>query len=217
MRTQKREQVPFLDDVAAIVGDATWKNFPFVDGAGPAGGTSDGALLLLRRTWHPALSVTGAEGFPPLEQAGNVLRTSTALKLSMRLPPRCDADAASEALKAALERAPPHGVHVSYTPEKAASGWDAPEDAPWLTAAVADASQAAFGKAPAYFGEGGSIPFMGMLGEMFPAAQFIVTGILGPGSNAHGPNEFLHIAFTKRIIGAVAFLLAEHAKHPPAK
>ena len=142
---------------AAIVGDAVYKNFPFVDGAEPSD-KDNHAELLLRRTWHPALSVTGAEGFPPLEQAGNVLRTTTAFKLSMRLPPRADADVASAAFQRALENAPPHGAKVVYTPEKAASGWDAPADAPWLSAAVHDASMTAFGKAPAYFGEGGSIP-----------------------------------------------------------
>ena len=198
---------------AAIVGAAVWKNFPFVDGASPAG-ADDHAELLLRRTWHPALSVTGAEGFPSLEQAGNVLRTTTAFKLSMRLPPRADADVAGAALRAALERDPPHGAHVTYTPEKAASGWDAPAAPAWLTDACDAASAAGWGKPCAYHGEGGSIPFMGMLGELFPMAQFVVTGVLGPGSNAHGPNEFLHIDFTKKVIAAVAVILAAHAGAP---
>ena len=134
---------------AAILGDAVYKNFPFVAGAAPLG-AADHAGLLLRRTWHPALSVTGAEGLPPLEQAGNVLRTTTALKLSMRLPPRTDADAASAALKAALEREPPCGAHISYTAEKAGPGWDAPAAAPWLTAAVDAASLDGWGKPAAY-------------------------------------------------------------------
>jgi acetylornithine deacetylase/succinyl-diaminopimelate desuccinylase-like protein len=201
--------------VAAIMGDAVYRNFPWVEGAAPAG-AEDHAELLLRRTWRPALSVTGAAGFPSLEQAGNVLRTETAFKLSMRLPPRCEAEAAGAALKAALEARPPHGAHVAFELEKSAGGWDAPASAPWLAAAVDAASLAAFGRAPAYFGEGGSIPFMGMLGELFPQAQFVVTGVLGPGSNAHGPNEFLHIDFTKRIIQAVALILAAHAQQPAA-
>ena len=179
--------------VAAIMGESVFRNFPWVEGAGPSA-PEDLAELLLRRTWRPALSITGAAGFPSLEQAGNVLRTQTALKLSMRLPPRCDAEAAGAALKAALEAAPPHGAHVAFELEKSAGGWDA----------------------PAYFGEGGSIPFLGMLGELFPQAQFVVTGVLGPGSNAHGPNEFLHIDFTKRIIRAVAVILAAHGQQPAA-
>ena len=152
--------------------------------------------------------MTGAAGFPPLEQAGNVLRTFTAFKLSMRLPPRCDSALAGPALKRALEANPPCGAHVEFQLEKAASGWDAPPQAPWLTAAIDSASRAFYSQPPAYFGEGGSIPFMGMLGELFPQAQFVVTGVLGPGSNAHGPNEFLHIDFTKKIICCVTQILA---------
>ena len=184
---------------AAILGASVYRNFPLVAGAAPLG-ADDHAALLLRRTWQPALSVTGAAGLPPLEAAGNVLRTSTSLKLSMRLPPRVDAEAASAAFKRALEREPPCGAHVSYTAEKAGPGWDAPAALPWLTAAIEEASRAGWGRAAAYHGEGGSIPFMGMLGEMFQQAQFIVTGVLGPGSNAHGPDEFLEISYVKRVI-----------------
>jgi hypothetical protein len=172
---------------AKLLGPSIITNFPFVEGAQPHA-PEDLGELLLRRTWRPALSVTGAAGFPALEKAGNVLRTETALKLSMRLPPRCPAEPAASALKAALEASPPCGAHVTFELEKSGAGWDAPEAAPWLTEAVEAASLGAFGKEAAYHGEGGSIPFMGMLGELFPKAQFVVTGILGPGSNAHGPD-----------------------------
>jgi acetylornithine deacetylase/succinyl-diaminopimelate desuccinylase-like protein len=70
---------------------------------------------------------------------------------------------------------------------------------------------AAFGKPVAFHGEGGSIPFMAMLGEKFPGTQFVVTGVLGPHSNAHGPNEFLHIPFAKKLSVCVATILADHA------
>ena len=60
-------------------------------------------------------------------------------------------------------------------------------------------------------GEGGTIPFMAMLGEQFPNAQFLITGVLGPKSNAHGPNEFLHIEYAKRLTVCVAEVLAAHA------
>lgn len=188
---------------AAIVGDGVVKAYPFVAGAHPQGDAGDLAGLLLRRTWQPALSVTGAEGFPPLVQAGNVLRVATAFKLSMRLPPRVDADVAGAALKAALEREPPCGARVSFELEKAGPGWDAPESAPWLAAAIDAASLASWGKPAAYHGEGGSIPFMAMLGNLFPMAQFVVTGILGPGSNAHGVSA--------RPLRAYAF---PHSSHP---
>ncbi len=146
-----------------------------------------------------------------------MLRTFTAFKLSMRLPPRCDSALAGPALKRALEADPPCGAHVEFQLEKAASGWDAPAQAPWLTAAIDQASRAFYSQPPAYFGEGGSIPFMGMLGELFPQAQFVVTGVLGPGSNAHGPNEFLHIEFTKKIICCVTHILAGALMTPPGR
>ncbi len=172
---------------AALLGPSIITNFPFVDGARPHA-PEDLGELLLRRTWRPALSITGADGLPPLDRAGNVLRTETALKLSMRLPPRCAAEPAAAALKAALEASPPCGAHVSFELEKSGAGWDAPESEPWLAEAVEAASVGAFGREAAFHGEGGSIPFMGMLGELFPKAQFVVTGVLGPASNAHGPD-----------------------------
>ncbi|HLM53381.1 MAG TPA: peptidase M20, partial [Pseudoxanthomonas sp.] len=90
------------------------------------------------------------------------------------------------------------------------SGWNAPALSPWLAQAIEAASQATFGKPAMYMGEGGSIPFMGMLGEKFPGAQFMITGVLGPHSNAHGSNEFLHIPMGKRVTACVARVIAEH-------
>jgi acetylornithine deacetylase/succinyl-diaminopimelate desuccinylase-like protein len=194
--------------------------FPWVPGAGPAarpvhdGGSAPKppvAELLLDRTWRPALAVTGAEGLPPPASAGNVLRPFTAVKLSMRIPPRLDPHAAVRALGEALEKDPPHGARVAFSPGSVAAGWDAPPVAPWLSAATDAASRAFFGKPAMSMGEGGSIPFMAMLGERFPAAQFLITGLLGPGSNAHGPNEFLHIPAGKKLTCCVASVVAAHA------
>ena len=184
--------------------------FPFVDGMQPV--DDDITELVLNRTWRPALSITGIEGLPDLSSAGNVLRPYTAAKLSLRLPPTLDAVAAGAFVKQLLERDPPYGAHVSFEVEKASAGWNAPALSPWLEAAVAAASQDFFGQPAAYMGEGGSIPFMGMLGEKFPGAQFLITGVLGPGSNAHGPNEFLHIPTGKRVSACVARVIAEHRR-----
>lgn len=194
---------------AAALGNAVFDKFPFVQGMRPA--NSDLVELILNRTWRPALSVTGLAGAPAPGDAGNVLRPFTEAKLSMRVPPTGDAKRASERMKQILESDPPYGARVSYEPEKAGSGWNAPKTAPWLDAALEDASQAAFGQPVAMMGEGGSIPFMGMLGEKYPEAQFVVTGVLGPHSNAHGPNEFLHIPTGKRVTEVVARVLAAHA------
>ena len=173
---------------------------------------SDQTELVLNRTWRPTVSYTGAEGLPALENAGNVLRPFTSLKLSVRIPPTCDPDRAAKVLKQTLERDPPYGANVVFEGEAGAPGWNAPELAAWLEQAVGQASKDYFGRDAVYMGEGGSIPFMGMLGEKFPAAQFLITGVLGPQSNAHGPNEFLHIPTGKRLTACIAQVLRDHFK-----
>ncbi len=199
------EQAQFA---AEVLGDEVYTKFPFIAGAEPA--ASDLSELILNRTWRAALEITGADGLPALRDAGNVLRPHTALKLSMRLPPTADADAACEAITSALQDEPPYAARVRFETEKSADGWNAPTLAPWLAKSLETASQQWFGQAAAYMGEGGTIPFMGMLGEKFPAAQFLVTGVLGPQSNAHGPNEFLDLKTARRLTGCVSQVLVDH-------
>ena len=203
------QRVAQVRQTAVILGDAVHTKMPTVDGMKPM--SNDVTELMLNRTWRPMLSVTGVAGLPALENAGNVLRPRTSFKLSLRVPPRTEAKAASAALKALLEKDPPYGAKVTFNGEKASAGWDAPPLAPWLERATDAASQAFFGKPAAYMGEGGSIPFMGMLGAKFPEAQFMITGVLGPHSNAHGPNEFLEINTGKRLTSSVAHVIADHS------
>ncbi|WP_411834208.1 M20 family metallopeptidase [Pseudoxanthomonas mexicana] len=193
---------------AEVLDTAVFDKFPLVDGLKPM--SDELSELVLNRTWRPALSVTGVDGMPPLASAGNVLRPHTAVKLSLRLPPTADGKRSGELLKEALLRDPPNGAQVTLDLEKASTGWNAPAMSPWLERAIDAASQAFFGKPAMYMGEGGSIPFMGMLGEKFPGAQFMITGVLGPHSNAHGPNEFLHIPMGKKVTACVARVIAEH-------
>ncbi|MBB1472691.1 M20 family metallopeptidase [Luteimonas sp. MC1782] len=193
---------------AEVLDTAVFDKFPFLPGMTPM--NDDLTELVLNRTWRPALSVTGVDGMPPLASAGNVLRPHTAVKLSLRLPPTLDGKRAGELLQEALLRDPPNGAEVTLDLEKASTGWNAPAMAPWLERAIDAASQAFFKRPAMYMGEGGSIPFMGMLGEKFPGAQFMITGVLGPHSNAHGPNEFLHIEMGKRVTACVARVIAEH-------
>ncbi|HEX2577820.1 MAG TPA: M20/M25/M40 family metallo-hydrolase [Aquihabitans sp.] len=200
--------------VADDLGAALTSSYPFVDGAGPAIPPSDPAAQLTARTWQPTLTVIGADGLPPTQTAGNVLRPSTTLSLSFRLPPGVDAAGAGRAVVSALTAEPTLGAKVTAVVPSAESGWDAPATAPWLADAMAAASEAAFGRPARSLGEGGSIPFMGMLGERFPAAQFLLTGVLGPGSNAHGPNEFLHLPTGRRVTAAVALVVDAHARRP---
>jgi acetylornithine deacetylase/succinyl-diaminopimelate desuccinylase-like protein len=191
-----------------------FERFPVAGSTAPV--TRDPAELILNRTWRPALAITGAEGLPAVADAGNVLRPSTTLKVSLRLPPTCNAADAARKLKELLESDPPYGARVSFDYDWAGQGWHAPPMAPWLDAAVNAASKTHFGGRPAmHMGEGGTIPFMGMLGEKFPDAQFLITGVLGPGANAHGPNEFLHIPTAKRLTACVAEVIARHFIQSP--
>ncbi len=202
------ERVEQARAAAATLGQEAYGRFPF---AGSTRAQSDDPVeLVLNRTWRPALSIIGADGLPPAANAGNVLRPLTRLNLSLRLPPTCDAVAARLALKRLMETDPPFGAQITFESDWAATGWNAPALAPWLKHSLDTASRAHFGRPAAYMGEGGTIPFMAMLGERFPDAQFLITGVLGPGANAHGPNEFLHIPTVKRVSAAVAQVLADH-------
>src|SRR5438045_4115869 len=159
---------------------------------------------LLAGTWRPALSITGAAGLPSPTDGGNVLRPLTAAKLSLRLPPTVGAAHAAKRLKETLEAEPPYGARVTFEAESPGDGWDAPATAPWLTDAMRRASEDYFGQPAMSQGTGGSIPFMAMLGARYPQAQFMITGVLGPDSNAHGPNEYLHAPTGVRVPACVA-------------
>jgi len=201
-----RERAEQAGQAAEILGDTMWKRFPFVSGAQPV--RANPVDLILNRTWRTALEVTGADGLPPIASAGNVHRPRTALKVSLRLPPLVDAERAARALKALFEEDPPYGSRVAFEWDSAGTGWNAPALALWLAGALDDASRALWGKPAAFMGEGGTIPFMSMLGRQFPGVQILVTGVLGPNSNAHGPNEFIDIAYAKNVTAATAAVIA---------
>ena len=203
------ERVEQAGRAAEILGDIVIGKYPFADGTQPM--VSDRAEALLNRTWRPALSVIGADGLPSSANAGNVLRPQTSLKLSLRLPPPIDGDLASQHLKRLLEADPPYGANVHFDDESGATGWNAPPTQAWLGSAIDEASSLFYDKPAAAMGEGGTIPFMAMLGKHFPEAQFLITGVLGPHANAHGPNEFLHVPYAKKLTACVAFVLAAHA------
>ena len=209
------ERVEQAKATAAILGDDLFKRFPWVhyDCGGAAQSvlpmTGDPVDALLARTWRPTLSVTGAEGLPALQDAGNVLRPYTAFKLSLRLPPLVDGAAATQELKRLLEDNAPYQARVTFESAGAsATGWNAPASAPWFAQALDAASNAFFGAPCGYIGQGGTIPLMSQLSEGFPTAQMMVCGVLGPRSNAHGPNEFLHVPYAKKLTAAVAEVIA---------
>lgn len=196
---------------AEALGDSILDEFTWAGSTTPIEKELD--KLLINRTWKPALALTGVDGIPPLTVAGNVLRPYTAVKLSIRMPPRVNAAKAINAVKAVLEKDPPYGAKVTFEVDKAGSGWDAPALEEWLSKSIHSASNSFFKKPANFLGEGGTIPFMGMLGEMFPKAQFVVTGLLGPESNAHGPNEMLVIEMGKNLTACVAQVIHDHHTH----
>jgi acetylornithine deacetylase/succinyl-diaminopimelate desuccinylase-like protein len=198
-------------DTATLLGHEIVNSYPFYQGIKPL--IADPKEQLLNRTWRPALSIIGGDGLPPGRNAGNVTLPSISIKLSMRLPPTLDAESALQFLKTILEASPPYQAQIHFEPTEAGSGWNAPVESPWLTEAANQASLNYFGANAMYIGEGGSIPFMGMLGKKFPQAQFLITGLLGPESNAHGPNEFLHIPAGKKLTACVAEVIMKHSEN----
>lgn len=184
--------------------------FPLIEGMRPV--AEDDLELILNNGWRPTLSVIGAAGFPEPANAGNVLRDSTTLALSFRLPPTADSAAALNAVEKALTTDVPYGAHVELAGVEHATGWNAPDAAPWLAAVLDEVSDDVFGAPWRSVGLGGSIPFMGLLAENYPQAQFLVTGALGPDSNAHVPDEWLHLGQARRVTEAVARTLDAHAR-----
>jgi acetylornithine deacetylase/succinyl-diaminopimelate desuccinylase-like protein len=203
-----RQRIQQAQLAAEVLQEEVYAKFPFVEEALPA--SHDTIELILNRTWRPALAITGADGLPAIDSAGNVLRPATSVMLSLRLPPTCDAKVAIDKLRTLLESDPPYGASVKFKSDWGANGWHAPPMVEWLEAAIDEASINYFGEPAVHMGEGGTIPFMGMLGEKFPDAQFLITGVLGPHSNAHGPNEFLHIPTAKKLTCCVAEVISKH-------
>ena len=194
-------------NLVSILGNEVVEEFPWANGMKPS--TNDNVEGVLRRTWRPALSIVGSDGMPSTANAGNVLRPYTTLQLSMRIPPMVDPKKAVDAIEKILKDDIPYGASVELEFEEAAEGWNAPESKTWLLNAIEKASKEYFNQMPCTIGEGGTIPFMAMLGKQFPEAQFVITGVLGPQSNAHGPNEFLHIPFAKNLTCCISSIITD--------
>jgi acetylornithine deacetylase/succinyl-diaminopimelate desuccinylase-like protein len=195
---------------AAVLDHPISADFPFLAGSRPM--VDDPVEQMINSTWRPTLSITGGDGLPLTANAGNVLRPFTELRLSFRLPPTVDHEAAARAVEAVLRADPPYGATITLSGVEAGPGWNSPSFAPWLRESIDAASRGVFGKPAETLAEGGSIPFMTMLGGRFPDAQFLVIGVGGPESNAHGPNEFLHLPMAERITSCVAAVLHDHAR-----
>ena len=208
--SERLEQAKIAADVLGSLG----RKFPVLDGVQAL--SDDPVELVLNRSWRPTLSVVGADGLPSMQKAGNVLRPMTGVKISVRLPPTVNAVEANAKLKELLEAGPPFGAHVEFSPRVPGQGWHMQPVQPWFTEALEEASQEFFGQRAAIMGSGGSIPFLASLQESQPNAHFLVTGVLGPNSNAHGPNEFLELKTGERLTCSVAWVLAKMARQGAA-
>ena len=195
--------------VARDLGDPAGSDLPIVEGLELLG--RDGADRLVRQTWEPSVALVGIDGIPSIADAANVVRPWTTARLAVRLPPSISASAAGARLVKILSADAPSGAKVTVSAE-GADGWVSPTPSPWLRDALDAASRTAFGREPGFTGEGGSIPFLASLGRRFPRVQFLATGVLGPGSNAHGPDESLHLATAANLTDAVATVIASHAQ-----
>jgi acetylornithine deacetylase/succinyl-diaminopimelate desuccinylase-like protein len=205
-----KDRLEQMRGAARVLKDTVAGKLPWAGGTQPV--SNDPLELLVNTTWRGTLAVTGADGLPPVTSAGNVLLPALTFHLSLRLPPTCDPQQAATAVREALEHDPPYAAQVRFDVTSTSAGWNAPALAPWLEESIQAASRAIFQLDAVHVGCGGGIPFMGMLGERFPRTQFFITGLLGPHSNAHGPNEFLHIPYAKKLTACVALVLADHAK-----
>lgn len=197
-----------IEAAAKVLGATVGGKLPFASGVRPL--SNDPVELLINSTWRATVAVTGADGLPSVQSAGNVLLPELTFKLSLRLAPTTDATRATQAVKEILERDPPYGAQVHFEDPSGAGGWNAPVFAPWLEESITRASRQVYGREAIHVGCGGSIPFMAMLGERFPDTQFFITGVLGPQANAHGPNEFLHVEYAKKLTTCVSLVLADH-------
>jgi acetylornithine deacetylase/succinyl-diaminopimelate desuccinylase-like protein len=208
--TTPKDRRAQIEAAAKVLAGTVAGKLPFAPGVQPL--SNDPVELLINSTWRATVAITGADGLPPVGSAGNVLLPELSFKLSLRLAPTTDAKLATDAVKKLLERDPPYGAQVTFEDASGAVGWNAPAFAPWLEESIMRASRQVYGKEAIHLGCGGSIPFMAMLGARFPDTQFFITGVLGPQSNAHGPNEFLHIEYAKKLTTCVSLVLADHAK-----
>jgi acetylornithine deacetylase/succinyl-diaminopimelate desuccinylase-like protein len=207
--TPPDDRLAQIGQTAQVFGDRFCDQLGLLPGVRPLGRSTRN--LILTNTWGLDARIIGQCGLPSIEQAGNVALDQFTAQLSIRLPPTIPLEEAKRVIESLLTKTPPYGATIDLQFCKGAGGWNTPPLAPWLDRALTDASTTHFGLPYIAMGEGGSIPFMGMLGERFPDAQFVVTGVLGPGSNAHGPNEYLDISYAKKLTAAVADLLTAHA------
>lgn len=172
--------------------------------------SDDYSEIILNNTWRPTLVITGFTGFPQTEIAGNVLRNKTTCRVAIRLPPTANAKSIETKCREIMTSNPPFNCKITLSNVEAGYGWAAKELPDVLKDSFNKSSKTLFGREFFCFGEGGSIGFIHDLGELYPDCQMLVTGVLGPKTNAHCPNECLNIDYTEKITVALAHTINDY-------
>lgn len=103
----------------------------------------------------------------------------------------------------------PYNAKVTIEGGHCGSGWSMKDLDGWLNDAISEAGATFFdGKPTGSYGEGGSIPFLNELGQKYPESQIVAFGLLGPNSNAHGPNESINLPYAKKLTCSLAHVIA---------
>lgn len=205
----KKAEAEFM---AKLAGDQLYKKYAVAEGAQYCN-QDNTVQMYLDNVWNPNMSITGADGLPPVGMAGNVVRSSTSARVSMRLPPSMNPQKAEAIIREKLTKDPPYGAKITIKGGHAGSGWCMKELSPWLDKAIKEAGATFYdGKPTGSYGMGGSIPFLSELEKMFPETQIVAFGVLGPNANAHGPNEMIHLPYTKKLTCSLAHVIAAVAQ-----
>lgn len=195
------------EDIANLVGEELVNQYKFLDGC-RAINHDNLPEVYLNTNWRPSLAITGASNMPDTSVAGNVVRNSTTLRVSIRLPPGLDSQEALAKATKMLTEDPPFGAKVELLDAMGGDGWQMKDLSEKTLTVLEDASKNFYGKGCGYYGIGGSIPFLKVLGDKFPSTEILALGVLGPESSAHAPNETLNLPYTKKFIGALSHTLA---------
>ncbi|MCY7413003.1 MAG: dipeptidase [Salinibacterium sp.] len=161
---------------------------------------------ILSRLWNkPAITITGIDA-PSVVNASNTLVPSVMVKVSARVAPGQSAADAFTVIEAHLRAHAPFGAHLEFSDIDRGDPFLV-DTTGWAVGEAKDAMAAGWGVEPIETGIGGSIPFISLLAEVFPAAQILITGVEDPDSRAHSPNESLHLGVFRRAILTEAILL----------
>ena len=166
-------------------------------------------ISVINNTWKSTIVVTGMSGFPEAEIAGNVLRKSTSCRLSIRTPPTLSKEKAKKTIEKILTENIPYNAKVKVDFPALVDGWILKKLDSKINESFMKSSMFLFGSECYNLGSGITIPFVNMLNEKYKNCNMFVSGLLGPKSNAHSPNECLNIDYSIKLTVALAHLISD--------